>query len=61
MDMYRTVDAIRVLLVSRACAGILVGVGAVYEAFQIIMCALITIACLASLVVVWRDDHKWTY
>ncbi len=37
------------------------GVGAVYEAFQIAVCALITIACLASLVVVWRDDHKWTY
>jgi hypothetical protein len=60
MDMYRTVDAIRDLLV-RACAGILVGVGAVYEAFQVGVCALITIAGLASLVVVWRDDHKWTY
>ena len=58
--MYSTVDAIRDLLV-RACAGILVCVGAVYEAFQIGVCALITIVCLASLVVVWRDDHKRTY
>ena len=60
MDMYRTVDAMTDLL-AQASAGILVGVGAVYEAFQIAVCALITIACLASLVVVWRDDHKWTY
>jgi len=36
-------------------------VGGVYEAFQIGVCALITIACLASLVVVWLDDHKRTY
>jgi len=33
--------------------------GAVSGAFQISVIVLITAAVLASLLAVWRDDHKW--
>lgn len=46
---------------SRAGAGgaRLVGMGGVPVALQIGVCALISIAAVLGLVVVWRDDHKW--
>lgn len=33
--------------------------GEVPVALQIGVCALISIAAVLALVVVWRDDHKW--
>jgi hypothetical protein len=34
-------------------------VDAVREALVIGACALISVVAVLSLVVVWRDDHKW--
>ncbi len=34
-------------------------VEAVRQAWEIGFCVLISVAALASLVIVWRDDHRW--
>jgi hypothetical protein len=34
-------------------------VDAVREALVIAVCALISVAAVLAMVVVWRDDHKW--
>ncbi|WP_432478777.1 hypothetical protein [Nocardioides sp. GXQ0305] len=31
----------------------------VREALLIAVCALVSIAAVVPLVIVWRDDHKW--
>jgi hypothetical protein len=41
----------------RASSGTLVGVGP--TELQIGVCVLISIAAVAALLIVWRDDHKW--
>jgi hypothetical protein len=36
-----------------------VGVDVVQELHQVGVCVLISIAAVAPMLVVWRDDHKW--
>jgi len=37
------------------------GVIAVAEALQIGVLVLISVACVVALLVVWRDDHNYSY